>query len=195
MELRLKTISLLVVIILSLGCAGPASKETTPTPASKVTPQITAELSAENANESIQKLELRVNELEKKVAELEEAGKYSGLMKQSIKNLIPTPPFQVNILFKENLSYLFKENGDVEITQGKDIIPRKASYQIFYDNNTIKIETKNITLGFGTMEDFYYYKLRLFDDYAAATYENGWIQWVAKYDIILNATSKWEKMK
>ena len=142
-------------------------------------------------------MELRINELEKKIAELEEAGKYNGLMKQSTKDLIPTPPFQVNILFKENLSYLFKENGEVEITQGKDIIPRKASYEIFYNNNTIKIETKNITLGFGKLDDFYYYRLKLFDDYiAAATYpDTGLMVWAAKYDIILNATSKWEKMK
>ena len=68
----------------------------------------------------------------------------------------------------------------------------KANYAIFYNNNTIEVMTKNITLGFGTLEDFDYYRLRFFDDYAAATYENGWIVWTAKYDIILNATSKWE---
>lgn len=196
MEYRFLTISLMVVIILGLGCVGPASKEITPERTlEEATPKITKELSKENANESVQKLELRINELEKKVTVLEEIIEYNGLMKQSTKNLIPSKlPFQINVLFKKNLSYLFKENGEVEITQN-DPIPRKANYMIFYNNNTIKIETKNVTLGFGTLEDFDYYMLRLFDNYAVSMYENGWIEWTARYDTILNATSKWEKIK
>lgn len=184
------TISLMVVIILGLGCVGPVSREITPESTSEIAPKI-----EKNANVSVEKLEIRINELEKKVIVLEEIIEYNGLMKQSTKNLIPTKtPFQINVFFKKNLSYLFKENGEVEITK-EDPIPRKASYAIFYNNNTIKIETKNVTLGFGTLEDFDYYWLRLFDNYAVSMYENGWIAWTAKYDIMLNATSKWEQIK
>lgn len=194
MGLGLKIISIFILIALSLGCVEPASKETIPLPTSNIIPQITTKLSTENVDDSVQKLEFRIQELEKKVADLEEINKYNGIMKQSTKNLIPKPPFQVNILFKKNLSYLFKENGEVEITKG-DPIPRKASYTIFHNNNTIKIMTKNITLGFGTLEDFDYYWIRFFDDFAVSTYENGWIEWAAKYDIILDVASKWEKIK
>ena len=39
---------------------------------------------------------------------------------------------------------------------------------------------KIIFMGF---DDFDPYWLRLFDEYAVQTYENGWIDWVEQYDI------------
>lgn len=103
MERRLKTICLLFIVISSLGCAGQVSNETTPAPAPQVTPQMTPELPTQNEDESIQKLELRIHELEKNVSELEEAGKFNGLMKQSTKNLIPNPPFPSQHTFQKEL--------------------------------------------------------------------------------------------
>lgn len=145
--------------------------------------------------ETIQNLETRIMVLETQVSEMDAVLKYNGMMEQSSKNIIPIPPFEILIHFKKNMSYLFRPDGVVEMTY-QDPIPTKASYELYHNNNTIKIYPKYGTAGMTFTDNEYdYYWLRLFDNYAVSTYENGWVEWVAKYDILTNTTSKWEEIK
>jgi len=134
-----------------------------------------------NTDKSSQIYESRIKALEQKVDELEKINNYNGLMKQSTKNLIPTPPFTIIVHFNKDWTYLFKENGELEIRKG-DPIPYKASYILYSNNNTIKISPPKAESSI-KFDEFDPYWLRLFDYYASVTYENGWIDWVEKYDI------------
>jgi hypothetical protein len=134
-------------------------------------------------------LESRIENLESRVSEIEKIIEYNGLMKQVDKDLIPSPPFRIKTHFKQNLSYLFKENGEVEITERNEAIPSIATYEIYRNNNTIKIIPKKGFIG----TEYDYYWLRLFENYVASVYENGWIDWVATYEIEMNASSEWEE--
>jgi len=136
---------------------------------------------ATNKDKTINSLESRINELEKKVDELDKINNYNGLMKQSAENLIPLPPFKIIVHFKKDWTYYFRENNELEITKD-DPIPSKASYTIDHKNNTIKISPPNANSNI-KFNDFDPYWLKVFDEYASSTYENGWINWVARYEI------------
>lgn len=141
----------------------------------------TTSIDAANKDKSFNSLESRINELEKKVDELDKINSYNGLMKQSAKNLIPLPPFKIIVHFKKDWTYNFKENDELEITKD-DPIPSRASYTIDHMNNTIKISPPKANSNI-KFNDFDPYWLRVFDEYASVTYENGWIDWVARYEI------------
>ena len=68
--------------------------------------------------------------------------------------------------------YSFKEGGSVELKWPGDF--ETAHYQLFPDNNTIKIISSK----------YDYFGLVLYDDYVSSIYDNGWIGWVYKYKII-----------
>ncbi len=196
---KIKIIILIALVaVMSAGCINSTPKEVaTPTQIS-VSPTSTPALASSTVSqdkETGQNLETRIKTLESQVSELNEIIKHNGMMRQSSKNILPEPPFEILIHFKKNMSYIFYPNGIVEMTY-KDIIPIKASYEVFYNNNTIKIYPKNGTAGVTfTDNEFDFYWLRFFDDYAVSTYENGWVEWAAKYDIRTDVTSKWEEIK
>lgn len=89
--------------------------------------------------------------------------------------IIPTVPFRIEIYFAEwdvPLTYTFKEGDEVDIRSsygGTSL----GQYKLFRENNTIKLSSKK--------DDFY--GLVLYDDYATAIYENGWIVWAKKYKV------------
>ena len=58
-------------------------------------------------------------------------------------------------------------------------------YEFLLNNNTIKISPPKAESSI-KFDEFDPYWLRLFDDYASVTYENGWIDWVKRYDIKTN---------
>lgn len=192
---EIKLIVLIVILLLSSGCVGdssPDKKIESPVPTTTISAPVDT---TSRDKETIQNLESRITTLESQVSKLNEIIKYNGMMTQSSKKILPEPPFEVIIHFKKNMSYLFRPDGIVEMTY-KDIIPIKASYEVFYNNNTIKIFPKNGTAGITfTDNEFDFYWLRFFDDYAVSTYENGWVEWAAKYNIQTGATSKWEEIK
>jgi hypothetical protein len=141
----------------------------------------TTSLDPANKGESSNSLESRINALENKVDELEKINTYNGIMKQSTENLIPLPPFKIIVHFKKDWNYYFRENNELEITKD-DPIPSRAAYIIDYKNNTIKILPPKANSGI-KFNDFDPYWLKLFDEYASETYENGWIDWIARYEI------------
>ncbi|MCX9085339.1 MAG: hypothetical protein OIN87_11155 [Candidatus Methanoperedens sp.] len=159
--------SLLIGIIFMSGCV--QEKEQT------------SSADSANKDKTSSSLESRINELEKKVDELDKTNSYNGIMKQSPENLIPLPPFKIIIHFKKGWTYYFRENNELEITKD-DPIPSRATYTIDNKNNTIKISPPKANSGI-KFNDFDPYWIRLFEEYASVTYENGWMDWVARYDI------------
>ncbi len=183
--------------ILSSGCVSSSTKDTPPTPSPIITPLLSPTDTIPvvmQDKETVEKLEARIISLESQIAEIKDTMNYYGIAKPSDKDLIPEPPFLLKTSFKDNTSYFFRKDGIVEITEKNDIIPILANYELFHNNNTIKIYSLKGSIRFIDIEyDFYW--LRLFDDYVTSIYENGWIQWTAKYVIKLNATSEWEKYR
>ena len=120
-------------------------------------------------------MENKINSMQQQINDLQASLDRVGLPKPSNKNLIPRVPFRVEVKDSEwqtPTEWTFKENGELEIKYAvwTDI----AEYKLFTNNNTIKIKSKK----------YDYYGLVLYDDYATAIYENGWIAWAKEYRVI-----------
>lgn len=123
----------------------------------------------------INELENKINIMQQQVDDLQTRLDRVGLPKPSDKKLIPIVPFRIEIYFAEwdvPLTYTFKEGNEVDI-RGSYGGTTMGQYKLFRENNTIKLSSKK--------DDFY--ALVLYDDYATAIYENGWISWAKKYKV------------
>lgn len=122
----------------------------------------------------IVELETEIDSLQKQINELQTRIDRVDLLKPSEKSLIPNVPFKIEVYFAEwqpPMIYWFKENGlEIDNAGHKAVV----QYELFPNNNTIKISSKKYS----------YYGLVLYDDYVTSIYENGWIEWVHKYKII-----------
>ncbi len=89
--------------------------------------------------------------------------------------LLPHVPFRILVRFGEMQSpttWNFRENGQVEIIENDGSVEHGG--YVLLPNNTIRMSSKR----------YDFYGLVLYDDYATAVYENGWIAWVKKYQLI-----------
>ncbi len=145
----------------------------TASPTSTVLPASTQMAQSAEQNK-INELENKINSMQQQIKDLETRLDAMGLLKPSNKNLIPNVPFRMEVKMSEwqtPLTYTFKENGEVEIREAG--VVDLATYRLFSNNNTIKIISKK----------YDYYGIVLYDDYAAAIFENGWMEWVRRYQI------------
>ncbi|VVB92583.1 Uncharacterised protein [uncultured archaeon] len=123
----------------------------------------------------VNELEAKINSMQTQMDEMQTRINRLDLLKPSTKSLIPQVPFRIEVKWAEwqiPLVYTFKEN-EVEIKDSYGEM-EIASYKLYRNNNTIKINSKK----------YDYYGIVLYDDYATAIYENGWMSWVKKYTII-----------
>ncbi len=147
------------------------SEEVSPTPTGIPT-------TTSNNNElylkKINELEAKINSQQQQINELQSRINRVDLLKPSNKSLIPQVPFRIEIYTSEwqtPMTYIFKEGGQAELRGGD--YNEIAQYNLFTNNNTIKITSKK----------YDYYGLILYDDYASSIYDNGWIGWVHKYKV------------
>ncbi|PWB51281.1 MAG: hypothetical protein C3F06_10720 [Candidatus Methanoperedenaceae archaeon] len=168
---------LLIFIIIGIATSG-CLNQSTPETISNET-QIKSETvnptSTPIEDQSIQFEEMknRMNKLEDNISILQEKVNSIGILTPSKKQLIPQVPFKIEVKFADwqpATVYRFNENGFVDIGSDLDA----ATYKIFKNNNTIKIESQK----------YDYYGLVIYDDYVASIYKSGWPDWVAKYTII-----------
>ncbi len=131
---------------------------------------------SQSADQSkMKELEDKINSLQKQVDELQTRINRVDLLKPSSRTLIPTVPFRIEVRFGEMqspTSWAFKEKGILEITEAG--IKESGTYRLFPNNNTIIMDS----------EKYDFYGIVLYDDYVAAIYDNGWIAWVHKYQIM-----------
>jgi hypothetical protein len=123
----------------------------------------------------INEMENKINSMQQQINDLQASFDRVGLPKPSDKKLIPIVPFRIEIYFAEwdvPLTYTFKEGDEVDIRSSYGGTSM-GHYKLFRENNTIKLSSKK--------DDFY--GLVLYDVYATAIYENGWIVWVKKYKV------------
>lgn len=145
----------------------------TASPTSTVLPASTQMAQSAEQNK-INELENKINSMQQQIKDLETRLDAMGLLKPSNKNLIPNVPFRIEVKTSEwqtPITYTFKETGEVEIREAGFV--DLAAYRLFSNNNTIKIISKK----------YDYYGIVLYDDYAAAIFENGWMEWVRRYQI------------
>jgi hypothetical protein len=124
----------------------------------------------------INEMENKINSMQQQINDLQASLDRVGLPKPSDKKLIPIVPFRIEIYFAEwdvPLTYTFKEGNEVDI-RGSYGGTTMGQYKLFRENNTIKLSSKK--------DDFY--GIVLYDDYATAIYENGWIGWAKEYKVI-----------
>ncbi|HEY9246480.1 MAG TPA: hypothetical protein VIO11_06500 [Candidatus Methanoperedens sp.] len=142
---------------------------------SSTMPSPTTEISQSDEQNKIKELEDKINSMQVQITDMQTRLDRIGLPKPSTKSLIPPQlPFKIEFQWSEMqvpLQYVFKES-EVEIIDSygdKDT----ASFIMDRKNNTIKINSKK----------YDYYGIVLYDDFATAIYENGWIAWGKKYKI------------
>jgi len=175
----MKTVLFLIIIVFGLVLSGCVNKtENKPTdqasPTSAVTPASTQVIKSIDQNK-INEMENKINSMQNQIDELQTRINRVDLLKPSNNKLIPNVPFNIEVKYAEDQAptiYSFKENGVVEIKYPGDF--DTAHYQLFRDNNTIKIKSSK----------YDYYGLVLYDNYISAIYDNGWIGWVHEYEII-----------
>ena len=167
-------LTVIVIVIFLSGCVdkSPNNVKGSPEPVVSPTP---AQVSQNVDLNKINELENKINSMQQQINDLQASLDRVGLPKPSNKNLIPRVPFRVEVKDSEwqtPTEWTFKENGELEIKYAvwTDI----AEYKLFTNNNTIKIKSKK----------YDYYGLVLYDDYATAIYENGWIAWAKEYRVI-----------
>jgi hypothetical protein len=174
-----KTLIILTTILLISGCvAQNANLDST-----KISVNETPAKSIVIPNNSLQPLTDKLNNLEEEnkvlkneIDNLQERIDRVDLLKPSTKQLIPQVPFKIEVYWGEMQSpqtYTFKNDIDVIIGDGYGNYDY-ATYTLFRNNNTIKINSKK----------YQFYGLSLYDDYIASTYKNGWIGWVTNYRVI-----------
>ncbi len=169
-------IGLFVVVgILFSGCI--SEKVSTPMETEQYTSSPTStpteNFQSDNLNK-INNLENKINLMQSQIDNLQTRLDNVGLPTQSDKSLIPQIPFRLEVRFGEWQTpsvWTFKENGEVEIAYASDI--DLASYKLFRNNNTIKIDSKK----------YEYYGLVLYDNVVTSIFKNGWIQWAQEYHI------------
>jgi len=171
-----RKIIILVVLITGIffsGCVsnspGNTNEQVSKTPEA---PSTSDQASQSIEQNKINELEAKINSMQTKMDEMQTRIDRVDLLKPSTKSLIPQVPFRLEVQWAEwqpTLVYTFKEN-EVQIGEDKDI----ASYKLYRNNNTIKINSKK----------YDYFGIVLYDDYATAIYENGWIVWAKKYRMI-----------
>jgi len=181
--LKNSKIFILIVIVTGiffLGCinnsANKLAEQVSPTPTASPTSTALpkAEISQSVEQNKIKELEDKINSMQQQIIDLQTRIDRIGLPKPSNKSLIPRIPFRIEVKFGEMqtpTSWTFKVNGEVEIRGAAE--REFGTYQLFLNNNTIKINSKK----------YDFYGLVLYDDYVTAIYENGWIAWVTKYQI------------
>ncbi len=167
---------IIVIGIVLSGCVGKStnSQDKQSSPESEVSPSSTQ--ASQNVDQNkINELENKINIMQKQIDDLQTRLDRVGLPKPSNKELIPTVPFRIEIYFAEwdvPLTYTFKEGNEVDIRSSYGGTSM-GQYKLDRENNTIKLSSKK--------DDFY--GLVLYDDYATAIYENGWIGWAKKYKV------------
>jgi len=166
---------IIVIGIFSSGCVSksPTNADEKGSPESAVSPSSTQVSQNADLNK-INEMENKINSMQQQIKDLQSSLDRVGLPKPSNKNLIPRVPFRIEVKEAEwqpPTVWTFKENNELELkyTDWTDT----ASYKIFTNNNTIKINSKK----------YEYYGLVLYDDYATAIYENGWIAWAKEYRV------------
>ncbi len=168
------TAMIIVMGLVLSGCVDKSPKnvdeKALPEPVVSSTP---AQVSQNVDLNKINELENKINSMQQQVNDLQASMDRVGLPKKSNKSLIPRIPFRIEVKEAEWQSptvWTFKENElEIKYTDWTDI----ASYKIYTNNNTIKINSKK----------YNYYGLVLYDDYATAIYENGWIAWAKEYKL------------
>lgn len=181
--MKIRVIFLVLAVTAGMLFSGCVNKSTnseveqvSATPAISPTPvatPVSTEVSLEQ--NKINELENKINSLQQQVNELQTRINRVDLLKPSSKKLLPPNiPFRLEVYIAEwrtPLTYTLKDNGEVEIKEEGSV--EIASYKLFRDNNTIKLNSKK----------YNYYGIVLYDDYATAIYENGWIEWAYKYKV------------
>lgn len=182
--MKIRVILLVLAVtagVLFSGCVNKSTnsevEKVSATPTSSPTPvatPVSTEISQFEQNKIIE-LENKINSMQQQINDLQAIIDRLGLPKHSDKNLIPRVPFRIEIKFGEWQSptvWTFKETGELTISElGTE---EYGTYKLYPNNNTIKMNSKK----------YDFYGLVLYDDYATAVYENGWIVWAKKYHII-----------
>lgn len=171
------TAIILVIGIFLSGCVDKSANkvEEKGSPESGVSPASTQALQNVDQNK-INEMENKINSMQQQINDLQTRLDGVGLPKPSNKKLIPSVPFRIEVYFAEwdaPLTYTFREGNEVDITNSYGGTTM-GQYKLYRENNTIKLSSKK--------DDFY--GIVLYDDYATAIYENGWIGWVKKYKVI-----------
>lgn len=128
-----------------------------------------------DGQDKIIELENKINSMQQQINDLQTRIDRVDLLKPSNESLIPEVPFRIRVdlgRMESSLTYTFKELGEVEIIQGED--SEIARYELFPETNTINIYSKKFEI----------LGLVLYDEYITGIYENGWIAWVYRYQII-----------
>lgn len=184
---------ILIGIITSLifsGCIDNSEKKQTEQLSEIASPTNTVSSSATEIPQSVEQnkikeLEDKINSMQIQITDLQTRLDRIGLPKPSNKSLIPSQlPFKIEFQWGEwqvPLQYIFKES-EVEIidTSGEK---ETGSFTIDRKNNTIKISSKK----------YDFYGIVLYDNYATAIYENGWIAWGKKYKITQRYNSETQR--
>ncbi len=172
------TILIIISVIIFSGCISNSpnqpAEQVSPTyvAPTSTTPPLTQTSQPVDQNK-INELQNKIDSMQQQINELQASLNNVGFLKPSKKKLIPNLPFRVEVKFGEMqtpTAWTFKENGQLEIRDG-DL--EYGTYKLFPNNNTIKLTSKK----------YDFYGLVLYDDYATAIYDNGWIAWVQKYQI------------
>jgi outer membrane murein-binding lipoprotein Lpp len=174
-----KIIFVAIIIVIGMFLSGCVDKfsnslDKQSSPESEVSQASTEALQNVDQNK-INELENKINSMQAQIDDLQLKMDRVGVPKSSNKNLIPRVPFRIEVKDAEwqpPTVWTFKENNELEIryTDWTDL----AEYNIFTNNNTIKIKSKK----------YDYYGLILYDDYVTGIYKNGWIAWVKEYRVI-----------
>jgi TolA-binding protein len=180
----MKNALLVIVLILGIffsGCVSNTVKEQV-SPTATLSPQISStesptstQISQSSEQNKINELESKINSMQQQINDLQTSVNRVDLLKPSNNKLIPEIPFKIEVYWGEMQSpqtYTFKNDIDVIIGDGYGNYDY-ATYTLFRNNNTIKINSKK----------YQFYGLSLYDDYIASTYKNGWIGWVTNYKI------------
>ena len=169
-----------IIIVFGLVISGCVSKaENKPSDQTSSTPVVTpasTQVTQSIDQNKIKEMENKINSMQNQIDELQTRVNRVDLLTPSKNKLIPQVPFKIKVTFSQMQSpevWIFKENNEVTVVSGSSN-SEIASYKLYPNNNTIQIYSKK----------YDFYGLVLYDDYVTAVYENGWIAWVKKYDII-----------
>lgn len=167
---------LFIVLILGIffsGCVSNTAKEQV-SPTATISPTST-QISQSSEQNKINELESKINSMQQQINDLQTRVNRVDLLKPSNNKLIPEIPFKIEVYWSEMQTpptYLFKETGEVEIKDGFGNT-EMATYTLYRNNNTIKIDSKK----------YQFWGLVLYDNYITTVYKNGWINWVTDYKV------------
>lgn len=186
--MQFKDIQILLAIGLVLFLSGCIEDQEVTKPAGQISPTPTLNVSTTPAistadtqisqsleQNKINELEKEVNSMQQQIKDLQTRLDALGLPKPSNKNLIPNIPFRIEVKFAQSqspVSWTFRENSEIEIRDSG--LVEYGTYRIFSKNNTIQFNS----------EKYDFNGIVLYDDYATAIYDGGWIAWTKKYQLI-----------